>query len=142
MVACDDVDGGRNDGYHVARDQRQLEHLLDGPGDHEGDGSRPENGAQHDGHLVPDVEVADVRVHRHGDLGAREQVHDVGQRRRHPAPALVEELVEALWGVRVGVGPGNVVDPVTLLQQQCAQPPVLTCTTTKKKKKDLPLGNE
>lgn len=68
------------------------------------------------------------------DLGRmtprQEQIENVGHRGRHPATALVEELVKAGRGKRKRVGSGTVLDLVTLLQKQSAQPAVLACIVT------------
>ena len=54
-----------------------------------------------------------------------EKVDDVCHRGRHPATSLVEEFVESLRSVRVAVRGGTVLDPVSLLEDQGAQPTVL-----------------
>ena len=77
-------------------------------------------------HLVGYVEVADVVVDADRVGAGRQQVDDVRHCRRCPAAPLVEELVEALRGVRQRVRRGCVVYAVSLLEEQGAQPAVFT----------------
>ena len=76
-------------------------------------------------YLIPDVGKRDVVVNLDGGLVVHQQVEDVGDCGGDPAPPLVEELVEALRAVCVGVAGGRVLDPVAPLEQQGAQPTVL-----------------
>ena len=76
-------------------------------------------------YLVSDVGQGDVVVDLDRALVVHQQIHDVGDGRRHPATTLVVELAESFGSVGVGIGGGRVLDPVASLQQEGAQPPVL-----------------
>lgn len=65
-------------------------------------------------------------------LPRKDQVGDVGHRRRNPAPTLVEELDEVFRCLSVRVGSGAVLDPIARLQQERAEPAVFPWIRTKK----------
>ena len=96
-------------------------------GYHHEHGARTEDTGREQEELVEHEQVADVVVAVHGALEGRQKVDTVHHGRRSPATPLVVELVECLGGVREGVGRGRVLDSVTLLQHQRAQPSVLSC---------------
>ena len=75
--------------------------------------------------LVEDVEEGDVVVVVGCLLPGLEKVYHIRHRGRHPATSLVEEFVESLRSIGVAVRGGTVLDPVSMLEDQGAQPTIL-----------------
>ena len=96
----------------------------EGTHQHEEDRAGADHGAEHQHGLVDDVHEGDVVVDLDGGLVVVEQVEDVGDGGRDPAPPLVEELVEALGRMGVGIRSGRVFDTIASLQKQSAKPSI------------------
>ncbi len=83
---------------------------------------RPDDRSDHEHALVSDVGEGYIVVDLDDPLVVVEEVEDVRDGGGDPPSPLVEELVESLRAVGVGVGGGRVLNAVAPLEEQGAQP--------------------
>ena len=119
-------------GYGAEKDSHvhaefSTEGHVRSPDDHEEYGPRSNQGDHEQGRLVNYVKERYILIRLCRMLPGKKQVDDVGHRRWHPPSALVEELRDALWNARVRVRGCRIFHPVSLLEQERAQPAIFSC---------------
>ena len=122
--ADDDEGGGGPQRQQEGQPGLESEDLLHGRFHGQQHGGGTDGGGHEEQDQVQHVQRGDASVAGHGGPAAHQEVQHVGHGGRAPAAPLIEQLPEAGRSEGHGHGDCAVLDAVTLLQQQRAQPAV------------------